>query len=261
MKSLRAFWHWVDNERPESITLDHASKLSATARLALDTAKDWVSERAYGHARAPLTGMPEHWPAVRDLSILLCTALEVMHEDVPEAAADAWLASQYPPGRVAAFDVQAAMQQAIQRGYVELQPGVSRADTERRFNEQLRANLSVNEPPKRAPETDHERMARYMSWAWQPTEKHIHVYWGVDVTQAERMRGYQAQAITLHGGHSHYDHSALTYLVLDVLAPMLADGAVLYAPHGAMREFVRGLGYIAIEPRVTARLEPPVGAD
>lgn len=85
MKTLRAFWHWVDNEKP-SLT-DYAERglknTSPLAREALMLAERLVSIHT-GHAGQTLSDdqVIGFRPAVRDLSFSLCNALGLMHEQV-----------------------------------------------------------------------------------------------------------------------------------------------------------------------------------
>jgi hypothetical protein len=89
MKSLRAFWHWVDNEKPAELESEHFRHLSDLADLALDTAGGMVGERI-GQPHAYVGRLRDHWPAVRDLSLAICEALEKMHEAVPKAEPSAY---------------------------------------------------------------------------------------------------------------------------------------------------------------------------
>lgn len=103
MKTLRAFWHWVDNDKPARITREHLSK---TAVIALCMAEAQVAARAFGDGSTwsvmpiwdlcsssdgtdpnarPEFFRPELVAAVRDLSLAICQALEAMHAAVPEA--------------------------------------------------------------------------------------------------------------------------------------------------------------------------------
>lgn len=107
MKTLRAFWHWVDNDKPTDIRRD---KLSKVALEALLIAESQVATRAFGpgslysswaeiwllcsssdgtnpNAR-PEFFRPELVAAVRDLSLAICPALEAMRAAVPEPVPD-----------------------------------------------------------------------------------------------------------------------------------------------------------------------------
>jgi len=103
MKTLKAFWHWVDNDKPTRITREHLSK---TATVALCIAESQVAARAFGAASylewdqlwqlcssadgtnpsaRPEWFRPELIAAVRDLSLAVCPALEAMEAAVAEA--------------------------------------------------------------------------------------------------------------------------------------------------------------------------------
>jgi hypothetical protein len=107
MKSLRAFWHWVDNEKPSGNLGEHIDALPHTQGRAVDLAIELVADRLGRDETTALDELREHWPAVRDLSLSICEALERMHEAVPEDAAMAALNELYPPERIAAEDAMA----------------------------------------------------------------------------------------------------------------------------------------------------------
>lgn len=97
MKTLTAFWHWVDNERPEAVTEKHLDRLTYEEQRAIGVACELVLERldssfddyddcACADWRA-FNALRDHWPAVRDLSLSICRGLEAMHEAVPEPEA------------------------------------------------------------------------------------------------------------------------------------------------------------------------------
>lgn len=96
MKTLLAFWHWVDNEKPAEVLDKQCEPLTdaeqravglacqlVTERLELEDVWDQVDETAMLDVFA-LNALRDHWPAVRDLSFQFCAGIEVMHEDVPE---------------------------------------------------------------------------------------------------------------------------------------------------------------------------------
>jgi hypothetical protein len=84
MKSLQAFWHWVDNEKPDTARFNEAADehLSSNACSALEFALVSVDARAgctyTSHDRAPVMG------AIRDLSLAVCRALDEMCDRVEE---------------------------------------------------------------------------------------------------------------------------------------------------------------------------------
>lgn len=110
MKTLQAFWHWIDNDKPANPTAKR-DKLSKVALSALLHAESEVAARAFGPDREnsfsvwldvwamccsgdgsnpngpserPEFFRPELIKAVRDLSLAICPALEAMHEAVQE---------------------------------------------------------------------------------------------------------------------------------------------------------------------------------
>jgi hypothetical protein len=99
MKTLKAFWHWVDNEKPapELYAEKAGDTLSEVAHQALIEAERFVGGRA-GAASVELLDRvsdEEHRflrPAFRDLSLALCAALEHMHGQVE----DDYLGKRYP---------------------------------------------------------------------------------------------------------------------------------------------------------------------
>ena len=109
MKTLQAFWHWVDNDKPANPNA-RRDKLSPVALAALVHAESEVAARAFGPSASYSVWMdvwamccsgdgtnpsspterpeflrPELVRAVRDLSLAICPALEAMHAAVPEA--------------------------------------------------------------------------------------------------------------------------------------------------------------------------------
>jgi hypothetical protein len=88
MRTLRAFWHWVDHEKP-TVQL-YANKaldtLSELGRLAITTAEKLVAART-GHEPFEAAEVTDEQlvalrPATRDLSLAIGAALEHMHEQV-----------------------------------------------------------------------------------------------------------------------------------------------------------------------------------
>lgn len=93
MKTLLAFWHWVDNEKPAEVADKHLDRLTYEEQRAVGVACELVLERldadfedyddcACVDWRA-FNALRDHWPAVRDLSLAICRGLEAMHEAVP----------------------------------------------------------------------------------------------------------------------------------------------------------------------------------
>lgn len=96
MKTLEAFWHWVDNEKPEHVLDKQLDTLTTPEQRALGLACVLVGERVgvaepedgcYLVSCGDLDSVRDHWPAVRDLSLAICRGLEAMHEAVPEPEA------------------------------------------------------------------------------------------------------------------------------------------------------------------------------
>lgn len=112
MKTLQAFWHWVDGEKPSADTLgerfSNSDALSESARTALDLSARAIARRLRlfdPDAMRCLDVIDDQRAALCDLSLAFCEALERMHEQVdtpePGAFADKWLEQMYPgPDRV-----------------------------------------------------------------------------------------------------------------------------------------------------------------
>lgn len=105
MKSLRAFWHWVDNERPSEVLQKHIEPLTDEEQRAVALSCELVLQRLaheLDYDRYALldvdavNAMHDWWPAVRDLSFVICSGIEVMCEDVPEGT--------YPDGESITID-------------------------------------------------------------------------------------------------------------------------------------------------------------
>lgn len=101
MKTLKAFWHWVDNEGPEwEVALEKSEHLSDAARFALRLAAQGIGYRRLVVDPEPLHNLDivQHREALRDLSLSFCEALERMHEQVakPSLFMDEWLEQMYP---------------------------------------------------------------------------------------------------------------------------------------------------------------------
>lgn len=83
-KTLKAFWHWIDNEQPQRVEQRHLRNLSPVALQA------YVSACAIVDNQIPLPSDIDRATArriVRDASVALCAMYEHMHEQV-EAAGD-----------------------------------------------------------------------------------------------------------------------------------------------------------------------------
>jgi len=94
MKSLEAFWHWVDNEKPAvGVYAEKAhANLSPLAIEALMAAERLVALRT-GYEWRPTVGLwddldeetvKSFWPAMRDLSLAFAAGLARMHEQVED---------------------------------------------------------------------------------------------------------------------------------------------------------------------------------
>ena len=86
MKTLQAFWRWVDNEKPGTFTIIQKAcrgkALTPLARTALDCAADIVWEM---HQSGPVgysirSALDGHRDDLRDISLALCPALEKVVE-------------------------------------------------------------------------------------------------------------------------------------------------------------------------------------
>jgi hypothetical protein len=97
MKTLEAFWHWVENEKPAAITTYAAREKTCTEveMRAVDMALDAVYERTFRRWNDETWN--EYAPALKALSLAFCEALERMHEQVPgpQAFTEAFLDAVY----------------------------------------------------------------------------------------------------------------------------------------------------------------------
>lgn len=93
MKTLEAFWHWFENEKPTARDADEKAEtnLSPVAFEAFTHACEHVCIRAhYDHSTLAEN---REWAllyepvAARTLSLSICPALEAMHGEVAEPAA------------------------------------------------------------------------------------------------------------------------------------------------------------------------------
>lgn len=211
MKTLTAFWHWVDNEKPAQLDADSFRHLSDVADQALDIASHAVGERV-GRPHATVDQLREHWPALRDLSLLICSGLEVMHEDVPEAPARP---SEAPtPGdfgdivmRVLlpkpvrpepAGETAAALQARAQRRAFDLQSGLAGARAGGTYHGQVRSGYA---------------------------DGMLTIYTTVTVVELERFRGLEPRRIILRGTPAQYPNYVLAHLP-EVIGPMLDRAAL-----------------------------------
>lgn len=99
MKTLQAFWHWVDNEKPKEVSWKHLVPLTVVADRALHMALELVDERRWakdadGYKLEDVLG--EQSAAIRDLSIEFCRAIEKMHDLVQPSEAMDVLREMYP---------------------------------------------------------------------------------------------------------------------------------------------------------------------
>lgn len=118
MKTLKAFWHWVDNEGHADWALaleKMLQNLSWDAQEALELAAKSVARRLRVSDDEPLACLDvvDHRGALRELSLAFCAALEAMHEQVAaptfeqkRAHIEEWVRRMYAkPDRVLeAFD-------------------------------------------------------------------------------------------------------------------------------------------------------------
>lgn len=84
MKTLQAFWHWVDNEKPGTLraleSACDATPLSAHARVALDAAADAVWA-VYDDGPAGFSlrwALDNHRDDLRDMSLVIMPVIEAM---------------------------------------------------------------------------------------------------------------------------------------------------------------------------------------
>lgn len=91
MKTLERFWHWVDNENPGAAEVPARARknLSKVALEALVSAASLVTARALPmcdwDADGPLRyALDRHRGLLRDVSLKLCEALELLHGAIAE---------------------------------------------------------------------------------------------------------------------------------------------------------------------------------
>jgi hypothetical protein len=86
MKTLQAFWRWVDNEKPETLTVVQkacgSKALSSLARTALDQAADvvWAMHKDSPVGFSLKGALDGHRDDLRDVSLVLLPALEKVVE-------------------------------------------------------------------------------------------------------------------------------------------------------------------------------------
>jgi hypothetical protein len=268
MKTLRAFWHWVDNEKPAAEL--YAEKASDTlSELAYDAileAERLVCVRAgagsvqvFDHATED-----EHRhlrPALRDLSLALCAALEHMHGQVE----DDYLGKRYParpdfqthanagdhatPGsfNLLAIDELADWLPAPRACDGPLQgKRVTQADLDR-VNAQMRGSLGfaqhevgsgwakmqqlANMPGRPIPALRGQIRSYY-------EEGKLTIFTTVTVAELDQFRGLAPRSIIILGEPTDYGQLALAYLP-EIIAPML-DRAVINTPCPAMAAWCKG---------------------
>jgi hypothetical protein len=99
VKTLRAFWHWIDNDKPTEIRRDQLSEVALAAllhaeseviaRAGVDYTGLWLmcstGDGSAEDRSRPEFFRPELVAAVRELSLAICPALEAMHAAVGAA--------------------------------------------------------------------------------------------------------------------------------------------------------------------------------
>lgn len=86
MKTLQAFWRWVDNEKPDTATVIRKAcgnkALTPLARTAIDQAADvvWAMHKDSPHGFSLWPALDKHRDDLRDLSFALLPALEKVAE-------------------------------------------------------------------------------------------------------------------------------------------------------------------------------------
>lgn len=222
MKSLRAFWHWVDNEKPAELESEHFRHLSDLADLALDTAGDMVGERI-GQPHAYVGRLRDHWPAVRDLSFAICEALEKMHEAVPVPVP---VPSAYRFEGPIVFDEMATFRDV---GLALLRPE-PRDYVYRREYQGEWVERTDPRPPHHRGKT---------SSVYDDATRRLDIYPATSVEALDNIRGYSPRTITVHGKPSDYVPDALVYLP-QVVQPMLVAagaGGMLCTPDDTLEAF------------------------
>lgn len=227
MKSLRAFWHWVDNEKPAEVGENQFDRLTYEEQRAVGVACELVLERldsdfddyddcACVDWRA-FNGLLVHWPAIRDLSFVLCSGIEAMHEAVREpeppftSTAQAFLAERY--------------RNEVQLPDVVMNGSMAFRDVDSgRYEGTLAFALEMARPDPRPP---HHRGKT--SSVYDEETRRLDIYPATCVEALDNIRGYSPLTIALHGEPSYYAADALAYLP-NVIGPMQVEGARIETP-------------------------------
>lgn len=303
MKSLQAFWHWVDNERPRELTADSFRHLSDVADQALDDASSTVAERI-GSPYRGVAALRDYWPAIRDLSLSICQAIERMHAVVPEGECEdqpglrnvaidecgsgmpmsyadglkplrdeaafrrEYVSDWIVPGRggsinlgsddneKAGVNAQQHMMNALNAARppwasyhgIDLSAAPESATgVAQRVNMQIAAadanGGGVVKLPAEADvpwfkrEIRNEPVYRGPRYTYGHQTRQLDIYPHIDRAMCDCVRGCEPRSIVLHGDRSQYDEAVLPYLTRDVLAPMIADGALVIHQDPSFREF------------------------
>lgn len=230
MKTLRAFWHWVDNEKPAEIMFKHLEPLSPVADRALNVALELVDERRWGgdaDGHESLDTLRDQWPAIRDLSLAICQAIERMHEQVEPSEAMDVLREMYP----------------------EPEPGVPltarRIDIRRPCNEcggyAFHLPHCSLHPPDCAPcrvmnedglKLRYDPNEFYGQMRSHYEEGRLEIFTSVTVDELNRFRGLAPHTIVLRGKPERYGRLALAHLA-NVVGPMRRDGAKIETPESS----------------------------
>jgi len=265
MKTLHAFWHWFENEKPtaEQAREKAEANLSELGMLALEDGCDYVCVRAgedHETARENVEWALEHQPvATRKLSLSICQALEAMHAEVAEPA---------PKPFTEAFGL------VFDHGPVfELthkMPGATRG----LLTDEARAALMAQQPTFRREylgewvvgvdlgkdadlgkwaEREHDRNAAHAAQVNAATtvigpdayaglaatfdcrvdpdarnhELHISPDMVPTLSSCDKLRGLAPRRVVLHSWRASYDEHVLRYLIANVLEPMVVDGALI----------------------------------
>lgn len=151
MKTLRAFWHWVDNENPDAADVPARARknLSKVALEALVSAASLVTARALPmcdwDADGPLRyALERHRPILRDVSLKLCEALELLHGAIAELPVHTFVTQESAP-----FRMEYLMEWIPPQMVTETFRGVDRSRDEDRRLSGVRVPQSFKLPPQR----------------------------------------------------------------------------------------------------------------